>query len=162
MTIAPPTLKVEMTRTESLTWAAGLFEGEGSCFVAAGKAQRQPTVVLVMTDEDVVRKFAGIIGVGYVNSYKRPGQKRYWRWAAQSRNDVLEALGLLWPYLGERRQEKATEVLERAAAIIPRGTKQTHCKRGHHMVGGNVYVWGRKRYCRSCRVLNRQTAVPVQ
>lgn len=140
-------------KIEDVAWAAGLFEGEGSCFVGSG--QRQPIVSLVMTDEDVVRRFARILGVGNVHSYATPPRKRYWRWSVQSKDDVLVVLGLLFPFLGERRAARAAEVIERATKMTARNGLRTHCKRGHAFADpGVLYIHKKtgKRYCRRCRL----------
>lgn len=140
-----------MARNEiDVAWAAGLFEGEGSCFVGSG--QRQPIVAVVMTDVDVVERFAEIMGCGYVNNYRRPPNKRFWRWSVTGRDDVLSVLGLLWPYLGERRREAATVVIERATKMHDgRG----FCKRGHDLSEPqHLYIHAKtgKRSCRTCRI----------
>lgn len=139
-----------MANDVEIAWAAGLFEGEGSCYVGHA-GQRQPIVVLSMTDEDVVRRFARIIGRGNVQSYRRPPRKRYWRWSVQSKDDVLAVLGVLWPLLGARRQEAATEVIERAAKMRDGAG---YCKRGHDLSDPkNLYIHQKtgNRHCRPCR-----------
>jgi hypothetical protein len=107
-----------------------------------------------MTDEDVVRRFAAITECGTVHNYHRDSRKRYWRWAVQSRDDVISVLTLLMPYLGERRRAAATSVLERAQEIVPRNGERSHCKRGHSFADAdNLYVDKKtgKRSCRRCR-----------
>ena len=140
-----------MARRIEFAWAAGLFEGEGSCFVG-GKGNRQPRVALNMTDEDVVRRFAATIGRGNVRFYERPEPNQpVWQWSVQSAADVLYALGLLWPYLGERRRASATEVLERASKMCE---DKGFCKRGHDLsLPEHLYVHQKtgKRHCRTCR-----------
>jgi hypothetical protein len=142
-----------VARGVDVAWAAGLFEGEGSCFIGSG--QRQPVAYLAMTDEDVVSKFHAIVGVGNVRSYQRPGKyKRYWQWSAQSRDDVIHVLGMLWPHLGARRQERASEVMWHAMKIQPRNGPRSRCKRGHDLTDAdNIYfhVKTGKRHCRTCR-----------
>lgn len=138
-----------------IAWAAGLFEGEGS--VGMSSSQRQPRVQLVSTDEDVVRRFVEIIGRGNVRGYHKTAahHKDYWQWSVQSKDDVLYVLNLLWPYLGERRRERAIEVIERASKMRDAAN---HCNRGHDLEDpDNVYVHRKtgKRYCRACR-LHRQ------
>ncbi len=147
-----------------VAWAAGLFEGEGSAFIGSG--QRQPCVALAMTDEDVVARFASIMGVGNVRSYHRPPNKRYWQWTAQSRNDVIAALEALLPHLGARRTRAALTVLARAAEMRSLTGERTHCNRGHAFSDpGNLYIHTKsgKRHCRQCRIeYGQRRRVPRQ
>jgi hypothetical protein len=94
-------------------WAAGLFEGEG-CF----KAQRRRgsfglSAALASTDEDVIRMFHRIVGVGNVNGpyrLKEARRKPLWRWQA-SGTDVECVYRLLEPWLHSRRRARYAELL---------------------------------------------------
>jgi hypothetical protein len=138
-------------KIDSIAWAAGLFEGEGSCYLTQA-GNRQPRVSLEMTDEDAVRRFQRAIGKGNVRAYSSaPPRKNRWQWSVQSKDDVLSVLGLLWPYLGERRLEAATEVIERAAKL---NDGDGFCHRGHDLTDlRHLYVHRKtgKRHCRTCR-----------
>ena len=147
-----------------IAWAAGLYEGEGSAMILAAP-QCQPRVALNMTDEDVVRRFAAIFGRGNVRRYEgKNGRLPQWQWSVQSGPDVVYVLALLWPHLGERRRERATEVMERALKIgEPRhggGHKSTgFCKRGHDLNDPEHAYYQLKtgkRMCRTCRTINRR------
>ena len=137
------------SRELKVAWAAGLFEGEGSCCITDG---RQPRVQLASTDEDVVRRFVAIVGRGRVRFHERTnGNKDVWHWSVQGRDDVLYVLNLLWPFLGERRRERAYELIERASKMHD---EKGFCKRGHDLsVEVNVYRHRKtgKRYCAICR-----------
>ncbi len=140
-----------MSRTTDIAWAAGLFEGEGRLMVR-GK-QRQPILALAMTDEDVVRRFAAIVECGTVNSYRayQPNRKRQWQWSVGGKDDVLTVLGLFWEFLGERRQERACELIERAVKI---NDGAGYCERGHDLSSDeHLYLHKKtgKRHCRTCR-----------
>jgi hypothetical protein len=106
-----------------------------------------------MTDGDIVYRFHAIIGRGNVREYDVYGsqKKRTWQWSVQGRDDVLYVLALLWDYLGERRCQAASEVIERAAKI---SDGDGFCRRGHDLSQSeHVYVHQKsgKRYCRTCR-----------
>ncbi len=140
-----------MARDVDIAWAAGLFEGEGSCMIRGKK--RQPVLALSMTDEDVVRRFHTIVERGTVNTYRayQPNRKRQWHWQVASKDDVLYVLALFWDYLGERRREVACEVIERAAKL---NEHVGFCDRGHDLsLPEHVYVHAKtgKRFCRTCR-----------
>lgn len=118
-----------MTETE-LAWAAGLFEGEGSIYAApaAGRSSRSGRISLRlelhMTDEDVVRRFGDIVGVGTVRGpYRSGGDDRFrprWKWRVSGAVAVqfLTESGLL-TFLGQRRRAKAEEILAALAAQGP-------------------------------------------
>lgn len=95
---------------DDVAWAAGLFEGEG-CF----SFRRDPrynysqwTAKLSMKDEDIVRRFHAVVGVGTVTyadppSWRRAGHVPMWLWRVGSREGVRHVVDLLSPLLGARR-----------------------------------------------------------
>lgn len=137
-----------------IAWAGGLFEGEG-CFSShkVGKYYGNPSASLGMTDEDSVRRFHAVVGLGrvrYENRAKR-GWKDYWVWSCSSIEDVEIVVGLLYPYLGKRRQGRAMEVLYLAWARPGKAKDQTHCKRGHPFDAANTYITPEhRRVCKTC------------
>lgn len=141
-----------MTTQAEKAWAAGLFEGEGSCLVG-GSGNRQPRVQMVMTDREPITRFQRIVGCGQVASYPSySGHKPTWRWNVQGQEDVLAVLALLWPWLSPRRQEQAAEVIERASKM---NDGRGYCKRGHDLSDPvHLYVHKKtgKRHCRTCRI----------
>lgn len=153
-----PTCSDGATEREQLAWAAGLFEGEG-CFGAYHRQKhRIVKASLAMTDGDVVRRFAAVIGIGQIRGpyLKRPGEKPMYEWFVGSAPDVLAVINLLSPWLGIRRTAKATEVAAVAATIGPHHGLRTHCRRGHPYEGENLVLepgrYGRvARRCKRCR-----------
>ena len=107
-----------MTYEQEIAWAGGLFEGEG-CFSASprkysgqGMTRVQPCADLSMVDEDVVRRFANIVGFGLVRA--KTGQNGYqpqWAWRTHGVADFERIVVLLWPFLGKRRRERAAEIM---------------------------------------------------
>jgi hypothetical protein len=80
---------------DEIAWAAGLFEGEGCISTTTYRLQ----VALVMTDEDMVRRFDAIVERGKVyGPYHPPShgprRKQFWRWAAyeDAAHDVIDLL----------------------------------------------------------------------
>jgi hypothetical protein len=100
-----------------LAWAAGLFEGEGtiSWFKLRGRPDSiKVSVALSMTDEDVVIKFANIMGFGKVKGPYQPqpsSRKVRWVWEVQNFRECLKAINILYPYMGMRRAAKADEFI---------------------------------------------------
>lgn len=112
---------------EALAWAGGLFEGEG-CFCVnrqPSKSKPMAHVELCSTDEETVRRFHKVVGVGNVlgpYTYRlRPNNKPYWKWKVNKFEYAQHIGAILWPWLGERRREAAKSMLE---AINNRGTAQ--------------------------------------
>jgi hypothetical protein len=97
-----------MTNYE-LGWIVALFEGEG----CISRMRQGWQAELKMTDEDVVRKFTDIIGIGAVHGpypeRNRPQIKPYWSWHIGKRQDVLNFVALFAPLMGTRRANKMTE-----------------------------------------------------
>src|SRR5208282_6227159 len=95
-------------RQKDIAWAAGLFEGEGTFFL---NTNGSPSAGLKMTDEDVVDRFARIIGEGVIRRYDPPPpRKPIWHWRLGTKVRVGEIIDLIYPYLGQRRRERADEV----------------------------------------------------
>lgn len=91
-------------------WAACLFEGEG-CLTISGVQAR---VKLNSTDEDVVRRFHAIVGVGQVredDAQLKHGYKMQWEWYVGSQAGVSHFISEMYPYMGARRRERAKELL---------------------------------------------------
>lgn len=99
-------------------WAAGLFEGEGCIHLRANG--RGVVLSLAMTDADVVRRFARVVGVGSVTTLKPPraGCQVPYRWTSGRAADVLTVMGALGPFFGERRAKKAGDAIDRAHEMI--------------------------------------------
>jgi len=102
-----------MDTTLDIAWAAGLFEGEGS-ITHGGEPHRKLKLTLKMTDEDVVRSFAGVLGVGRVyGPYQYKGNRKLvWEWTAVTAQ-AQAALERLLPYLHSRRRAKAEAEMAR-------------------------------------------------
>jgi hypothetical protein len=103
---------------ENLAWAAGLFEGEG-CLTTHGKNM---TALINSTDKDVIERFHSVIGFGSINgpyqSKVKASYKPYWRWRCGSFEHVQATIGLLWKHLGERRKQRAMDLLRGYHALI--------------------------------------------
>jgi hypothetical protein len=99
-----------------LSWAAGLFEGEG-CFVLGKGNGRYPhtrnvRAVLASTDIDVLLRFQAVVGFGKISSRKTIyGAKPVRVWNAGSFEHFQATVAFFWPWLGERRRERARECL---------------------------------------------------
>ncbi len=107
-----------------VAWLAGLLEGEGAFIrqhVVDGpgrQARLRVKVALHMTDEDVVKKVAALVGMGRVlfRSKQRDHHKDTWYWQISSMGPTVQLMEMLLPSMGKRRQEQITECLAAVAA----------------------------------------------
>jgi hypothetical protein len=93
-------------------WAAGLFEGEGS-FTHQSQRYFRLAAHLASTDEDVVRTFQRVVGIGSVTGPHSRGKahwKPVWRWQTTGA-DVERVYHLLEPWLHSRRRARFGELL---------------------------------------------------
>ncbi len=101
-------------KPEDAAWLAGLLEGEG-CFQASDTRSIAIQIHLNMTDEDVIRRAADLMG-GNVNprygGEPRYGKKVCWN-TTVSGDKAVPVLLAIRPYMGERRSAKITQLLEK-------------------------------------------------
>jgi hypothetical protein len=148
-------------RDVDIAWFAGIFEGEG-CFSIEKNGNTNLTVN--MTDLDVIQKIKTLFpkyhnvkpiqprpAKGYTNQPK----VRY-TWRVGDPVEVAKITEMILPWLGERRSERAREVLNHLAIRPGIGGYQrakTHCPQDHeYTVENTIYKGGKKRYrrCRTC------------
>jgi hypothetical protein len=107
-----------MTEAEEFAWAVGLFEGEGSIIYGPRDGGIRRRLFLGTSDGDVIKHFHQVIGVGKVTGpYKRisktTGQetRSMWYWALNNWVEIEPLLKQMLPFLGDRRKEKALQLL---------------------------------------------------
>ena len=116
-----------MATPEEVAWAAGLFEGEGTFVFSAQRARAS----MASTDEDVLRRFHVIVGVGGIGpvSPRKPHHKPAWQWWANGAEAEI-VFNLLSPWLGRRRLARGASVVaarRRAIAALACERKCVHC-----------------------------------
>jgi hypothetical protein len=135
---------------ESIAWAAGLFEGEGTIWCKEGY---KPALKLQMTDGDVVRKFREIVGYGSCRGPIQPKilkHKPVYIWDCSGSERVQALLAAFWTHLGERRRKKAEETIIFMAGL--KGKSIFNCPQGHPYDEENTYrTYRGERMCRACR-----------
>lgn len=148
-----------MSRATDIAWAAGLFEGEGCIYLQKRQGgPSQPQLILNMCDEDVVRRFADVVGGGSIREYEpeNPKHSRQYRWRLCSWGEVGRVLDLLGPHLGKRRSEQVAR-FEAARDEKRKGHQpKKRCVNGHEMTPENTRINkqghnnGVHRKCRAC------------
>ncbi len=114
-----------------LAWAAGLFEGEG-CFAFKKDSAPRALAQIQMTDEDAVRRFHQAVGIGSVSGPRSYGDRRpSWVWNVQSNEEFQAIVAMLWYGLGQRRREKAREILAAVRPHMRPRRGRSLCRRGH-------------------------------
>jgi hypothetical protein len=98
-----------LNKEQKLIFLAGVFEGEGS-FGFWGKAEkvnRYLRIQVVMTDEDIVKRFVDYFKLGFITTRmpKNEEHKKVFKWVV-SGDKAIEVMLQIAPFLGIRRQEK--------------------------------------------------------
>lgn len=148
---------MQADRSTEIAWAAGLFEGEGSFGAYKCRTTWNVTAQIMMTDLDVLERFASVVGIGKAvlvpRSATTSGRKQIYRWRVNGKADTRYVIALLLPWLCSRRRAKALEVDAIAATIRDQSTpRSTHCNHGHEYTAPNT-IWQSNgtRRCRTCR-----------
>lgn len=91
-------------------WLAGLLEGEGSFGWAPTKNGKLPLIQLMMTDWDVVRKAATLMGIVTVGAKSRPPRKDIYRARVQGAK-AIDIMLEIRPLMGNRRGARIDEIV---------------------------------------------------
>jgi len=113
-----------------IAWLAGLLEGEG-CFPLNRKASGRcdARIQLNMTDEDVVRRAAKMLGRS-VYMAQRAGQKPQW-YVRTTGTKAISWMMTIYGLMGKRRQERIRGLLAHWKAQPVPYNKRGTCPRGH-------------------------------
>ena len=86
-----------------ISWAAGLFEGDGSLTERTVKNRKYHSLNISSTDPDVLEMFQEVVGVGKIYAADHRNDKIAYLWQIAKREDIFQVAGGILPYLGERR-----------------------------------------------------------
>lgn len=87
-------------------WLSGLWEGDGTFCIS----DAVPRMVLQMTDADVVKKAANVVGSGIWRVGVTRANKQVWA-CGVSGLSAIEWMRLVKPYMGQRRQRQINAVV---------------------------------------------------
>ena len=110
-----------------LLWAAGVLEGEGSFYASESPSGKKSCKVGVeMTDLDVVRRLATILGTRVNGPYLRktnvnPNAKPTFSTKVAARAEVRRVCEIFYPMMGKRRRQQISKVLDIIASWEPAG-----------------------------------------
>lgn len=139
-----------------IAWVAGIVEGEG--WIGHDKRSVTPKIKVHMTDEDVIRRLHKITGVGNVSRpYPLPSGKLSWTWRVERPRQSAGLLMTLLPFLGERRFNKAKEVLMGWKNNNRIGSRRmrTICIRGHSLTDPENLKKSKNPLLRKCKACAR-------
>ena len=101
---------------EQRAWAAGFFDGEGWASSARysrrhGGMTSSPMIGVGQAEPELLERFLSIVGVGRVSG---PTPQGMFAFKAHGLEKVERIAALLWPWLGSRKRQQITRVLEDA------------------------------------------------
>jgi hypothetical protein len=106
-----------------VAWAAGLYEGEGTCHSGYGtyrykgelRSRKTPTYQLriAMTDLEPLQKFQETFGVGVINGpyMSAKSTKPAWHYSVTGYERTQAIIAAIWPWLSPRRKDQALKCL---------------------------------------------------
>jgi hypothetical protein len=87
-----------------LHWLAGLLEGEGSFMPGEPSSPNAPRISLAMTDFDIVRRAADLLGIKSVGEYEgKNGWQTSYSFHLKG-NRAIAVMRQLYPLMGARRK----------------------------------------------------------
>lgn len=94
----------------AVAWAAGVIEGDG-CISLPDDRAGVPSVTVAMTDQDVVRRVGRVFARGNIGGpyHSARGRKAMFQWRVSGWTPCRRVLMPIYPWLGERRRERADE-----------------------------------------------------
>jgi hypothetical protein len=99
-----------------LAFLAGVFEGEGSFGLwkgGVGTTKKYFRIQVEMSDQDIIQQFIDFFGIGKLG-HRKPRKKSYkdlYSWRING-EPAVQCLYVMFPFLGERRQEKFKGILK--------------------------------------------------
>lgn len=132
-------------KREALAWAAGFYDGEGSCsytlrILRSGTHQRAIYMQLAQVNRLSLDRFLSAVEVGSVKGPYQPRNKKarpYWMWRTSGLSHVKDVADLLWPWLGEEKRLQFIKAKDSFEAFIPvfslcsHGQSSTKCSLCH-------------------------------
>ena len=142
------------TNLKELTWASGLFEGEGWISFQGST----PSMGIQSSDKPVLERFSRAIGGGKIKPRKPriydyekiQTRKPQWAWTVTGFEKVQAVVAFLWYGLSERRRERASEILLGIGTYI-RNRKPSQFSKGSKRIHGTVQKYWQGCRCSKCR-----------
>ena len=98
----------------TISWAAGVFEGEG--YIRDVRQRPKAELSVAMCDLDVIQALHSLLGVGTISGPQRrtrnPAHTPIWVWCVTGKQRVAAVLTQMLPYFGSRRAFHALNCLD--------------------------------------------------
>lgn len=105
------TMEVPMWSEADLYWLAGLLEGEGAFTAGPSARPNAPRITLGMTDIDVIRRAADLMGITSIHTtHRNPKWQPMYHLSLKGKRAV-EVMRTLYPLMGSRRQAQIDRAL---------------------------------------------------
>lgn len=147
-----------MSDETEVAWAAGFYDGEGSCTAGPGHI----LLAIVQTDREPLERFARAVGVGRINGpYTRkgfPDRKPQFTYQVASIAGVQSVFDILRPYLCTPKIEQLEQAFVNrfpSDRTSKHNRAKTHCPADHAYDEENTYWHNGIRYCRKCKRANK-------
>jgi hypothetical protein len=141
-------------REEALAWAAGLFDGEGSVYLAKHRTHAgyfRLETAITQSDANgvpfVLDRFERIVRIGQTRGPypPPPGHDPIYRWKAHRAQEITAMVAVLRPWLGEVKRDQADRAIAVVSAQTPLprgnpawGNRKTHCVKGHEYATARI------------------------
>lgn len=134
--------------TIEIAWAAGVFEGEGSCQPSAKGKRHRILASVTQKDRWMLERLQAMFGGTFGTARSRLHGKDYVtpRWYVTGPR-ARGFLMTIYVFLSPRRRAQVRAALERTSGPI---ATADHCRRGHAVATWAAYQRG-GRYCRACK-----------
>lgn len=109
----------ELSSQVEIAWLAGILEGEGSFMMwrskpkGSNKIYKYPTIIVTMTDEDVIQRVASMFGLAchHVSMAKLPSSRKQQYRAVMQGEGAVDWMRALLPHMGLRRSAKMRSLM---------------------------------------------------
>lgn len=140
-----------------VSWAIGLFEGEGCIFVGTHYGYDYARVSIGMTDRDIIERFACIVpGGGSINLKRGGSSKPLYHYEINRREVVEEFLRTIRPFLSKKKTTECDLALSTIDKAKSRSPKEPSYKRPPKSITSDEIAMMRK--ARSQGTLVRELA----
>lgn len=139
-------------------WAAGLFDAEGWIGLKRARPRADGTEWYRVrasvsqhgsegASAEVLSRFASVVRVGRIECH---GESDDFKWVCERLDDILTAMEVLRPWLGQKKREQADEALRRFRAQHRVRGDRERCAKGHVYDAYRMKSVGMRHICRTC------------
>lgn len=102
---------------DAIAWAAGFYEGEGSCGCYNVKGYESLRLVISQAEPEPLIRFKDALGFGKIYGpypYRnRPTRKPIWHYKLARAGEIMTVISALWPWLSRRRKDQFAAAMKK-------------------------------------------------